>query len=79
MNTKLLQATIEQAQGGDSQAMSSLYDEYYDRIARYGLRRVLDQHVAEDITANVFIKVLDICLDLSGTMNISKFLYPFVK
>ncbi len=58
MNTQLLRATIEQAQEGDSQAMSSLYDEYYDRIARYGLRRVLDQHVAEDVTANVFIKVL---------------------
>jgi len=59
MKTQQLKATIEQAQGGDSRAMSSLYDEYYDRIARYGLRRVLDQHVAEDITANVFIKVLE--------------------
>ncbi len=59
MNTQQLQLTIQQAQEGDAHAMSALYDAYYDRIAGYALRRVLDQHVAEDITANVFVKLLE--------------------
>ena len=59
MKTAELQSVIERAQNGDSVAMELLYDEYYDRIAKYALRRVLDQHIAEDITANVFVSLLE--------------------
>jgi len=37
-------------------AFERLYDEYYDKIYVYLYRRVNNQHTAEDLTANVFLK-----------------------
>lgn len=39
--------------------LSGLYDEYYDRIARYAFVRIGNTADAEDIASEVFIKALD--------------------
>lgn len=59
MNMRVLKTIIEQAQDGDERAFSQLFDEYYDRIAGYAFRRVLEPDVAQDITANVFLKLVE--------------------
>ena len=48
---------IRLSQQGDGEAFTHLYDRYVDRIYRYVLFRVADDHVTEDITAHVFIKM----------------------
>jgi RNA polymerase sigma-70 factor, ECF subfamily len=53
------QKLVEAAKRGDQQAISELYYAYVDRIYRYIFYRVSDVHIAEDITADVFIKVLE--------------------
>ncbi len=40
------------------QQLASLYDEYYDRIARYALVRIGSRDDAEDIAGDVFLKAL---------------------
>ncbi|MDP2743596.1 MAG: sigma-70 family RNA polymerase sigma factor [Dehalococcoidia bacterium] len=39
--------------------LSSLYDEYYDKIARYAYARIGDRAGAEDIAGEVFLKALE--------------------
>ena len=53
-----LKAIIDQAQDGDEHSLGQIYDEFFSRIVGYAFRRVLDAEVAQDITANVFLKVL---------------------
>ena len=40
------------------EALASLYDEYYDKIARYIFIRLGDQAQAEDLASEVFLKAL---------------------
>jgi len=40
-------------------ALAALYDEYYDRIARYIFVRIGDQVEAEDLAGEVFLKALE--------------------
>ena len=39
--------------------LASLYDEYYDRIARYAFLRLGDRGEAEDLAGDVFLKALE--------------------
>ena len=39
--------------------LASLYDEYYDRIARYAFACIRDKKEAEDIAGEVFLKALE--------------------
>ncbi len=43
---------------GDAGAVARLYDLYADRIYRYLLARTGDPHAAEDLTADVFLRVV---------------------
>lgn len=58
MTPAVLKAIIAEAQAGDERAFSQLFDTYFGRIIGYSFRRVLDAEVAQDITANVFLKLL---------------------
>lgn len=58
MKPQVIKAIIEQAQDGDQHAFAQLFDEYFTRIIGYSFRRVLDGDVAQDITANVFLKLV---------------------
>jgi len=49
---------VRRAQGGDSQAFAQLYDRYVDDVYRYALARCGSRHLAEDITAETFLRAL---------------------
>ncbi len=43
----------------DQQVIGAIYDQYFPEIYRYILYRVSDQTVAEDITSEVFVRLLE--------------------
>lgn len=50
---------IRQAKRGNRQAISAIYTTYVDLIYRYVLLRVENQMVAEDLTADVFARMVE--------------------
>jgi RNA polymerase sigma-70 factor (ECF subfamily) len=57
MSERVSQA-IRRAQQGDREALGFLYTRYADDIHRYVRSIVLDQHEAEDVTQQVFAKLI---------------------
>ena len=49
---------LEQAQAYDEDALGELYDEYSPQVYRYLYRRIGDAQLAEDLTGEVFVRVL---------------------
>lgn len=49
---------IKQAQSGDSEAFEQLYDLYQQPVFSYIFYRVGDQQLAEDLTGDVFVKMV---------------------
>jgi len=49
---------VRRAQQRDEEAFTQLYEEYFDKIYRYITLRIGDQAEAEDMTQQVFVKVL---------------------
>lgn len=49
---------IEAAQGGDLEALGSLYDAHINQVYRYALARLANVHDAEDVAEEIFIKML---------------------
>jgi RNA polymerase sigma-70 factor (ECF subfamily) len=43
----------------DSQAISAIYDQFFSEVYRYVLYRLGDQSLAEDITSDVFVRMLE--------------------
>ncbi len=58
MTSEEADALLERAKTGDSEALSVLYDEHAPLIYSYVYRRVHNKHVAEDLTSEVFVRVL---------------------
>src|SRR5438132_1094127 len=52
-------ALIARAKGGDADAISALYERYAPQIQRYIAARLGDPIQAEDVCADVFVKVLE--------------------
>ena len=52
-------ALLERAKECDAAALGELYDRYASKIFAYILYRVGNEELAEDLTANVFIKMLN--------------------
>ncbi|MGD8624929.1 MAG: sigma-70 family RNA polymerase sigma factor [Anaerolineae bacterium] len=50
---------VERAQNGDEKAVGELYRRHVDTIYRYIYARTQDEVVAEDLTAQVFLKALE--------------------
>jgi RNA polymerase sigma-70 factor, ECF subfamily len=53
------QELLALARTNDKQAIAALYDRYAMRIYSYLYRRIGDAQVAEDLTGDVFVKVLE--------------------
>jgi RNA polymerase sigma-70 factor (ECF subfamily) len=53
------QALIRAAQKGDESALSEIYNAYVDNIYRYFLYRVDGTETAQDLTAEVFLRVVE--------------------
>lgn len=50
---------IEQAQSGDLDALGQLYNSHVNQVYRYSLARLRNIHDAEDVTGDVFLKMLN--------------------
>ena len=50
---------IERAQQGDPDAIAGLYRQYVQAIARYIAYRVPDEETVEDLTADVFLRMVE--------------------
>lgn len=50
---------VRRAQQGDSQAIGELYDSHRERTFRYVWSRVYDVRLAEDITGEVFMRMVE--------------------
>jgi RNA polymerase sigma-70 factor, ECF subfamily len=57
-NTRLVQAAIERAQAGDTEGLHFLYVRYAPDVQRFVNSLVKDHHEAEDITQNIFAKLM---------------------
>lgn len=51
-------ARIARAQGGDEEAVGALYDAHHTRVFRYLWSRLGDQRLAEDMSGDVFIRMV---------------------
>lgn len=49
---------VRATQAGDQQAFGQLYDRYHDMVFRYVLFRIGDRQLAEDLTAETFLRAL---------------------
>jgi RNA polymerase sigma-70 factor (ECF subfamily) len=50
--------TIEAAQSGDLEALGVLYDTHINQVYRYAMARLGNQHDAEDVAEEIFLKML---------------------
>ncbi|MBM4436804.1 MAG: hypothetical protein FJ029_06135, partial [Actinobacteria bacterium] len=50
---------VEAARTGDRAALSTIYREYAELVFRYVLACVGDRATAEDVTATVFVRVME--------------------
>lgn len=67
---------LEQVRQCDRAALAQVYDEYYERIYRYVYRYIGRVGTAEDLTANVFFRLLRAVRDgNSPRNNLSAWLY----
>ncbi len=49
---------VRRARGGDVNAIGALYDQHHERIFRYLWLRVNDTNLAEDLTGDVFMRMV---------------------
>jgi len=52
-------AVVDAAQEGDQVALSALYDHYFPRVYRYVSARLLTNEDAEDITTEIFLRIIE--------------------
>ena len=57
-DTARIEALVDLAKGGDSEAFGQLYDHYADQVFRYIYYRVGSRPLAEDLTADAFVRAL---------------------
>jgi RNA polymerase sigma-70 factor (ECF subfamily) len=55
----VIEELVRKAQDGDAASFAGLYERHYDRIFRYVLFKIGDATDAEDITEEVFLKMLE--------------------
>jgi|GEM_PF-170593 len=53
------QSALEGAQNLNSKSISAIYDKYFPAVYRYVRYRLNDQYIAEDITGDVFVRLLE--------------------
>ena len=53
-----IEALVQLAQAGDAEAFGQIYEEYVDVVYRYVYVRCGSHHLAEDLTAETFVRAL---------------------
>ena len=59
--------TIAEARNGSPEAAGTLYDQHHQSIFRYLFYRTGDPHTAEDLTADVFLKMVQYISGFAGS------------
>ena len=59
MTNKEFCLCIERLQNNDLQALSVLYDEYFQKLKYYALSFVIDMSIAYDIAMNIMLRLVD--------------------
>jgi RNA polymerase sigma-70 factor (ECF subfamily) len=59
-STKLVMQAVKRAQAGDREALGFLYVRYADNVYGYVCSIVRDHHAAEDVTQQVFAKLIHV-------------------
>lgn len=59
MEREKLIETVNNAQSGDQQAVSLLFNHYYDSVYQFALKTVKDPEIAADVTQESFIEVIN--------------------
>lgn len=66
---------LNRVKNGDQTAFAKLYDEYATKIQRFVYFKVSDRESTQDITNEVFIKILNYLADGGQINNFQSFLY----
>lgn len=66
---------IVQFNQGDTEAFTAIYNKYFSRLYYFVKRFVPEREDAEDITADVFVKLWSLRTNLNSIRNIEAFLY----
>ena len=53
----------------DAQAISAIYDQYFSEVYRYVRYRINDDHTAEDIASDVFVRLLEAAQKKQGPQS----------
>lgn len=69
---------IEALKSGDLQAYTALVDNFHHKLCTYAFSLIHDQHAAEDIVQNVFIRTWKKRARLKSNFKISSYLYRSV-
>ena len=59
MERETLVSLVTAAQSGDSTAMNTLFNEFYDRVYYFALKTVKDESLACDITQETFVEIIN--------------------
>jgi RNA polymerase sigma-70 factor (ECF subfamily) len=70
---------LQQIKNGNQKAFAYFYDFYQDKIYRFLYFRVSDQNLAQDLTSDVFIKVLDYIKEGKEIENFQSFIYKIAR
>ena len=63
----------------DSYGIKSIWNEYYDQLLNFILKRVSDKATAEDILQNVFIKIISNIESLQDSARVKNWLFQITR
>jgi len=70
---------LHQIKNGNQQAFAHIYDLYQDKIYRFVYFRVSNENLAQDLTSEIFIKVLDYLKNGKEIENFQSFIYKIAR
>jgi RNA polymerase sigma-70 factor (ECF subfamily) len=74
-----IDALVSAAAGGDQKAYETLFNEYFPKISRFVALRVESRVVAEDLTADIFVKVWETLRENQEVASFSNWLYTVAR
>ncbi|PTN05931.1 RNA polymerase sigma-70 factor [Mangrovibacterium marinum] len=75
MGIQGIELLVGRLKAGDEIAFHSLFDHFYPSLCLFALKYVEDQHAAEDIVQDTFIKYWDKHIDFDHAYKIKSYLY----
>lgn len=70
---------VQKAKQGDEAAFGQVYDLYFPKVYRFVFYRVNHKEVAEDLTAETFIRVWNKLSEMQGPSSFSAWIYQIAR